>query len=190
MEDREDVLRFWLKDCTPKDWYAGSDALDARIKARFEPLLRKARAGHLMHWVASARGSLALLILTDQFSRNMYRGSPEAFASDPLARSVAKKAIGAGFDLAIPEPERQFFYMPLEHSENLCDQERAVRLIKERTQSAELLLHARVHRDIIRMFGRFPFRNAVLGRESSAAEKRFMESGGYGGLLNTYASAA
>ncbi|MFO6463828.1 DUF924 family protein [Jannaschia sp. KMU-145] len=181
--DPEDVLTFWLKECGPDDWYKGGDELDATISERFRDAWDAAAAGQLNHWATSARGALALLILTDQFSRNMHRGSGRAFETDPLARSVAKGAIDRGHDLAIPEPERQFFYMPLEHSENLADQERAVRLIMTRMDSPENLLHARAHREIIRRFGRFPFRNEALGRTTSPRERAFLDEGAYGAIL-------
>ena len=186
----EDVLKFWLEDCGPAEWYAGGEALDADIRAKFESAWHAALAGKLSHWDTTPRGALALLILTDQFSRNMFRGTAQAFATDPLARACAKAAIDKGFDLRIQEPERQFFYLPLEHSECLADQERAVRLIKERMNAPETLLHARAHREIIRTFGRFPFRNAALGRTSTDAEKAFVVGGGYGPVVQALRTAA
>jgi uncharacterized protein (DUF924 family) len=132
-----------------------------------------------------ATGALAYLILADQFSRNMFRDTGQAFASDRAARAVAKAAIAKRWDMAIDEPARQFFYMPLMHSESLCDQDRCVRLMKERMHEtgAQNLLHARVHREIIRKFGRFPHRNKALRRETTPAEARFIEAGGYGEML-------
>ena len=187
--DREDVLRFWLEEKGPQDWYAGGDALDAEIRDRFEPLWEAARAGSLDHWTTDPRGALAFLILTDQFPRNMFRGGARAFATDPRAREVAKAAVDRRFDLKVEEPERQFFYLPLEHSECLQDQERAVRLICERMDAPETLLHARAHREVIRCFGRFPFRNAALGRDSSAREAVFLEEGGYGAVVEEMRAA-
>ena len=182
--DREDVLRFWLEEKGPQDWYACGDALDAEIRDRFEPLWEAARAGSLDHWTNDPRGALAFLILTDQFPRNMFRGGARAFATDPRAREVAKAAVDRRFDLKVEEPERQFFYLPLEHSECLQDQERAVRLICERMDAPETLLHARAHREVIRCFGRFPFRNDALGRETADREAVFLEEGGYGAVVN------
>ncbi|MGB3406018.1 MAG: DUF924 family protein [Jannaschia sp.] len=184
--DPEEVLDFWLKDCGPDVWYAGGDALDARIRDRFEGLWGLARDGGLSAWEEGPRASLALLILTDQFPRNMFRGTATAFATDALARRVAVQAIGRDDDLRTPEPERQFFYLPLEHSEALDDQDRAIDLIGERMDAPETLLHARVHREVIRRFGRFPFRNEALGRRNTAEEDRFLSEGGYGMVLRAF----
>ncbi|UWQ20736.1 DUF924 family protein [Jannaschia sp. W003] len=182
-ETAETVCRFWLEECEPKDWYVADDALDARIRERFLPTWEAAMAGALDDWPATARGALGFLILTDQFPRNMFRGSGRAFASDPLALAVAKQAIRAGQDREIPNPGRQFFYLPLEHSETGPDQHRAVRLILGRMESTETLLHARAHREVIRRYGRFPYRNEALGRESTEAERAMVEAGGYGAVL-------
>lgn len=182
-QDPEDVLRFWLEECEPADWYRQDDTLDDRIRERFEATWQAARKGGLEVWPRNARGSLAFLILTDQFPRNMFRGSPEAFATDKLALGIAAQAVDREFDLLVDPPGRQFFYLPFEHSECLADQERAVRLISTRMHSPETLLHARVHRKIIRDFGRFPFRNDALGRDTTTREAAFLEGGGYGALL-------
>ena len=181
--DADAVLRFWLEDHGPDDWYRGGEALDAAIRDRFRSAWEAARDGGLLDWLASPRGTLAYLILTDQFPRNMFRGEARAFATDPKAREAAKSAIAKGFDLKVAEPERQFFYLPLEHSECLQDQERAVRLICERMDAPETLLHARAHREVIRCFGRFPFRNDALGRDNSDREAVFLEEGGYGAVV-------
>ncbi len=180
---RDDVLRFWLEECGPTDWYRGGEALDARIRERFEGLWNVARGGGLVLWEGSAQGALALLLLTDQFPRNMFRDEGRAFATDALARSVAGRAVARGFDIATPAPERQFFYLPFEHSESLTDQERAVRLIATRMGDEELLLHARAHRRVIRQFGRFPFRNEALGRQTRAGEQGFLDAGAYGAVV-------
>ncbi|MCK0167065.1 DUF924 domain-containing protein [Jannaschia sp. S6380] len=181
--DPDDVLRFWLEDCGPEDWYRQDDALDARIRDRFEVTWQAARRGGIDTWFKNARGSLAFLILTDQFPRNMFRGTPDAFATDELARRIATRAVDRKFDLQIEEPGRQFFYLPFEHSECLADQERAVRLICSRMDAPETLLHARAHRQVIRTFGRFPFRNEALGRTSSEREAAFLADGGYGAVV-------
>lgn len=188
----DDVLQFWLKECSPSDWYAGGDDLDARIRARFEGLWHRAMAGELCGWTTSPEGTLALIVLCDQFPRNMFRGTGQAFASDPLARATAKKAIERGFDKRIAGTARQFFYMPLEHSECLADQERAVRMMATRMEDSDGggLLHARAHREIIRRFGRFPFRNTALGRESTGAEAAFLTQGGYMQIVNALQSKA
>lgn len=179
----EDVLRFWLEECGPEDWYVGGAALDARIRDRFGAAWEAARAGRLHDWEGNAAGSLALLIITDQFSRNIFRGDARAFATDALARDVARRAISRGFDRATDAPQRQFFYLPFEHSESLTDQERAVRLIATRMDAPETLLHARAHREVIRRFGRFPFRNEALGRADTGAERDFLDAGAYGAVV-------
>jgi len=177
----ERVLKFWLEDVGCDGWYEADPAVDRRIATEFAPLWQAARAGDLACWSTTAGGALALLILTDQFPRNMFRGTANAYASDPLARQVARKAIGRGFDRATPEPERQFFYLPLMHSETLADQERCVRQIVTKMPKAgdDNLPHAVRHREVIRRFGRFPSRNAALGRPDSAAELAYRAAGGY-----------
>ncbi|MEM8825061.1 MAG: DUF924 family protein [Pseudomonadota bacterium] len=182
-QEPDDVLKFWLQECSPEDWYKQDDALDATIRDRFEALWEQALAGKLGHWWRSPKGCLAFLILTDQFPRNMFRGTAKAFATDELARDAAKRGIEQGLDLRVPEQERQFFYLPLEHSECITDQDRAVRLIASRMKAPETLLHARAHREIIRQFGRFPFRNDALGRISRACEAAFLKEGGYGSVI-------
>ncbi|MGB8624244.1 MAG: DUF924 family protein [Paracoccaceae bacterium] len=185
MPTPEDVNRFWLEEVGPKGWYAKDDALDATIRDRFVDLWEEALANGLHDWLTKPRCTLAYIILTDQFPRNMFRESPRAFATDRLARAASKRAIERGWDLRVEEPERQFFYMPLMHSECLTDQDRCVRLMLTRMPrtGADNLLHAKVHREVIREFGRFPFRNAALSRGGSADERAFVEQGGYGRML-------
>lgn len=187
MTNPEDILTFWLDEKGPAAWYAGGEALDAEIRDRFGAIYQKACEGALSLWLTYPSGTLAYIILTDQFSRNMFRDTPRAFASDGIARAAAKAAIARGWDLRIDEPARQFFYMPLVHSECLVDQDRAVRLIKTRMPEtgASNLLHAKAHREVIRKFGRFPNRNAALSRETPAAEAVFLEAGGYGAMVET-----
>ena len=175
------VLKFWIDEIGPKGWYASSDEIDTLIQREFGGLHAMAVGGMLSAWTASARGALALIILLDQFSRNMYRGSGRAFASDGYCLSIAKGAVARKLDLKIPEPERQFFYLPLMHSETLADQEQCLRLFLLRCpeighQNAE---HAIKHREVIRKFGRFPSRNAALGRVDSDAELAYREAKGY-----------
>lgn len=175
-----EVLEFWLHEVGEDGWYAGGEALDALCRDRWLELWQAARDGGLEHWVDGVPGTLAYLVLTDQLPRNMFRGKAEAFATDALARAAARRALEAGWDMGAPEPERQFFYMPFEHSEDMADQDLAVALMAERLPSdPDNLLHARAHREIIRAFGRFPTRNAALGRESSAAEEDYLARGGY-----------
>ncbi|MEP1767648.1 MAG: DUF924 family protein [Sulfitobacter sp.] len=181
----EDVLEFWLDRVGPKGWYAADDALDAEIRDMFLDTWQSARDGGLSLWLTYPSGALAYLIVTDQFARNMHRDSADAFELDAIASAVAKQAIHKGWDLKIDEPARQFFYLPLMHSESLCDQDRCVRLMVERLpQSGQgNLLHAQAHREIIRQFGRFPYRNAALGRETTRSETAFCAAGGYGAVL-------
>lgn len=180
MSDPIEVLDYWLGAVGPQGWYAGGADLDSEITALFAPIWAAAHDGALEHWAEGCVGTLAYLVVCDQFSRNMHRGSPLAFATDARARSAAKRAIDAGWDLEAPEPERQFFYMPLEHSEDLADQDLAVKFMNERLPShPDLALHARAHHQIIARFGRFPFRNAALGRDTTPDEAEFLSSGGY-----------
>ena len=192
MVSPEEVLRFWLDEIGPRGWYQASDALDAQVRERFANAWENAHAGSYGLWLTYPNGTLAYIILTDQFPRNMFRGEGRAFATDRAGRTAAKVAINRGWDLRIDEPARQFLYLPLMHSENLCDQERCVRLICERMpeHGPDNLLHARAHREVIRRFGRFPHRNAALGRASTEAERSFEEAGGYGALVREVAEVA
>ncbi len=175
----DDVLTFW-RAAGPKKWFKKDAAFDAEIAARFLPTYEAAAAGKLQEWETSADGALALLIVLDQFPRNMFRGSARAFAADISARSVAGRAIARGCDLQAKEAERSFFYLPFEHSEELADQERCVALARA-TGDADTLKWAELHADIIRRFGRFPHRNAVLGRATTAVEQEFLDGGGFTG---------
>jgi uncharacterized protein (DUF924 family) len=176
----EEVVTFWLEEVGEKGWYEPGEGLDARIRDRWLPLWEEAKSGALETWRCAPRSTLGLLLLLDQFPRNMFRGDPRSFATDAQARRCAKDAILRGFDRRTPLPERQFFYLPLEHSELIADQDRAVRLmLLNFGRDSEMLRHARAHREIIRRFGRFPFRNAVLGRKSRPEEVAFLEAGGY-----------
>lgn len=179
--EAEEVLRFWLDEVGPERWYQPDPELDARIRERFEGLWRRAAEGRLEQWLSEARSALALVIVLDQFPRNMFRGTAEAYRSDRRALRAANEALRRRFDKAIPEPERQFFYLPLMHAEDLPFQERCVRLIMLGLPEtgAEQLDHARRHREVIRRFGRFPSRNLALGRRDTEAERRYRESGGY-----------
>lgn len=185
MANPDEVLAFWLDEVGPKGWYDGGEALDKLIRDRFEDTYKKACSGALSFWLTHASGALAYVILTDQLPRNMFRDTPKSFATDGLARAAVKAAISKGWDLKIDEPARQFFYMPLVHSECLTDQDRAVRLIMTRMPETGEgnLLHAKAHREVIRRFGRFPTRNAALARATSAAEAAFLNEGGYGAIV-------
>lgn len=172
---------FWLDEIGEAGWYVRSDALDETIRRRFLPAWQRA-AELAPGWADTPEGALAGLILTDQFPRNMFRDDPRAFDTDPLARTLARAGVENGFHLRIAPPGRQFFYMPFEHSEDLADQDHAVDLFRQH-MPGESLRHARLHRDTIARFGRFPWRNAALGRVPTPAEDRVMQAGGYGALV-------
>lgn len=189
MSDPIEVLDFWLGQIGPEGWYAGGDEIDDTIAVRFGDLWQALHDDGLEHWIGGTVGTLAYLIVADQFPRNIHRGKAQAFATDAKARVAARLAVEQGWDLAAPEPERQFFYLPFEHSEDLADQDFCVRLMGERLPSEPgILLHARAHREIIAAFGRFPFRNAALGRVGTPAEEAFLAEGGYGAILRKLGS--
>ena len=187
----EDILSFWLDEVGPKGWYEASDTLDETVRDKFLDAYHSACDGTFGLWLTYPNGTLAYIILLDQFPRNMFRDEAQAFATDKLGLAAAKAAINKGWDTRIDEPARQFFYLPLMHSENLCDQDRCVRLICERMPEGgeDNLLHARAHREVIRRFGRFPHRNETLDRASSDAEKAFLKNGGYGGVVRELQNA-
>ncbi len=190
MTDRsEEVLAFWL-GAGPDAWYKKDATFDAEITARFGDLWAEGAAGKLSDWAGDRRKALALIILLDQFPRNMFRDDARAFSTDAKARTAASYALNHGFDMRTDEPQRQFFYMPFMHSELLTDQDHCVRLMRDRLTGDSNLLHARAHRQIIREFGRFPYRNAALGRASTAAEMDFLENGGYARILADLQAAA
>ena len=191
MNAADEVLRFWLDEVGPKGWYEASDALDKEVRDRFEDTWQQAREGTYGLWLTYPSGTLAYIILMDQFPRNMFRDSAMAFATDRHAKAAAAAAIQRKWDLRIDEPARQFFYLPLMHSENLCDQERCIRLLIERMpQTGESnLLHARAHREVIRQFGRFPYRNHALSRSTTMSEREYIERGGYGETVRALQAA-
>ncbi|MFC2967135.1 DUF924 family protein [Acidimangrovimonas pyrenivorans] len=186
-DDVQAVLDYWLGDVGPEGWYAGGEELDGEIRDRFADLWTAAEAGGLEHWIGGTAPTLAYIVLTDQFPRNMWRGSGRAFATDPMARAAAGRAVEAGWDMAAPEPDRQFFYMPFMHSEAPEDQARCVALFEERMPEtgAQNLLHARAHQEVIRRYGRFPYRNEALARETTAEERAFLGDGGYGAIVQS-----
>ena len=187
-----DVLGYWLDELGPKEWYAGGIDLDGAISERFKDLWWKTINGANGLWLTYPTGTLAYLILMDQMPRNMFRGTANSFGSDRQAVAAAKLAIQNGWDLKIDEPARQFFYMPLMHSESLTDQDRAVRLILKRMPDgkSQQLPHARAHREIIRKFGRFPARNNALSRKSTLQEEAYILEGGYVSTLRQLAQLA
>jgi uncharacterized protein (DUF924 family) len=174
----KDVVTFW-RDAGAERWFKKDDAFDAEIKRRFLATHEAAAAGKLRDWENSAEGALALLILLDQFPRNMFRGDKRAFATDPLARAVTAGALIKGFDGQVGDM-RGFFYLPFEHSEDMTDQERGVALYKAAGDD-DGLKWANMHADIIRRFGRFPHRNKALGRATTPDEQKFLDDGGFSG---------
>jgi uncharacterized protein (DUF924 family) len=174
-----DVVAFW-RDAGPKKWFEKNDAFDREIRERFGALHAEAAAGKHDGWAETAEGALALLILFDQFSRNLFRGSAETYAKDAKAREIAHRAIAAGFDRQVDPDIRKFFYMPLMHSESILDQERCVAL-SHALGDAGTFEYARHHAGIVRRFGRFPHRNALLGRHTGPAEQAFLNGGGFAG---------
>ena len=170
----QDVLRFW-QEAGPAAWFSKNPDFDAVCRTRFLAAHEKAAAGMLGNWEASAEGALALVILLDQMPRNMFRGDPRTWAIDPQALAAAERALARGYDREVPRALRQFFYLPFMHAEDLAAQERSVALY-EAHGDPESLKFAYHHRDIIARFGRFPHRNAVLGRESTADELAFLET--------------
>lgn len=171
-----DILAFWFAELTPKDWFRKDDALDAAMRARFLADWEGRQREPADSFMGNGDTALAAVILFDQFARNMFRDDPRAFACDPLARAIADAAIARGFDGDYEESERQFFYMPFMHSEDLADQDRSLALFGTFSGS-DSLGYARAHRAVIERFGRFPHRNAVLGRETTDEEKAAIESG-------------
>ena len=178
----DEVLEFWLNQVGEKNWYAADDALDCEIASRFLTSWNELKAGAFGLWLTYPSGACAYIILADQFPRNMFRGTKKAFASDKAGLSAAKSSIKRGWDLRIDEPVRQFFYLPFMHSENIYDQDRCVRLIRERMilGGESNLIHAKAHREVIRQFGRFPYRNDALERRFTAVERDYLNQGGYG----------
>ncbi|MDF2179549.1 DUF924 domain-containing protein [Aliiglaciecola sp. CAU 1673] len=195
-EKAQEILTFWFGELTDglankqkqRLWYGASEQVDADIRERFGDTLLAVAKGNYQHWAQSPQGRLALILLFDQFSRNIYRGQAEAFAFDHLGLRLCQEGLSLGHDQLLQHTEKLFFYHPLEHAEDLGCQQQAVELFKAlaaeapdepRRQSAESALKfVEEHRDIIAQFGRFPHRNAVLGRASNEAELRYLESGG------------
>jgi uncharacterized protein (DUF924 family) len=174
-----DVIGYW-RDAGPQKWFKKLAAFDEAIRLKFEPVHHAAARGEYDAWAASAEGALALLILLDQFPRNLYRHSAHAFATDPKARSIAMAAVEKGFDRQVEPALRNFFYLPFEHSEDLTDQDYGLALCAE-AGDPDSLKWAGIHREIIARFGRFPHRNAALGRATTPPEQQFLDDGGFAG---------
>lgn len=179
----DDVLDFWI-GAGAKKWFARDEAFDGQIRERFEALHFAASRGELTDWTRDAKGALALLILLDQFPRNLWRRSAHAFATDAHARTIAEHAVAQGFDQQLAPELRPFVYLPFEHSERIEDQDRCVELCRahrDATGDEDTLKWAELHRDIIRQFGRFPHRNAAFGRTTTSEEQAFLDGGGFAG---------
>lgn len=173
-----EVVRFW-RDAGPRAWFSKDETFDGRCRA-FEKAHHAAARRELGDWEHQAEGALALVLLLDQIPRNVFRNSPHAFATDRLAQSVARRAIAMGFDAATEVELRAFFYLPLEHAEDLAAQDDCLRLMSA-LGNEDYTRYARLHRDIIERFGRFPHRNVILGRTSTAEELTFLAEGGFAG---------
>lgn len=173
----EEIIHFWAEEVGEARWFQSDPKLDSEIASRFGEAYASGRDGTLTAWEETPEGALALLLLLDQFPRNMFRGRAQAFATDAQVRAIAGRAIARGFDLEIAGDLRAFFYSPFMHSEHMPDQERCVTLVTERLgQHSHQYPYARAHRDVIAKFGRFPGRNAALGRTSTPAEIEFLNS--------------
>ena len=183
-----EVLAFWFGEGDEHgrkrvEWFKKDATFDDEIRRRFLPAYQLAAADRLSHWKDDVRACLALIIVLDQFSRNMFRGSARAFATDAMAREATRHALAQGFDRILKPVERQFIYLPLEHSESLADQEQCLQLMQQLSafdETSDLHVWAEKHLVIIRRFGRFPHRNAALGRPSTAEEIEFLKQPGSG----------
>ncbi|MBW4517744.1 MAG: DUF924 domain-containing protein [Timaviella obliquedivisa GSE-PSE-MK23-08B] len=191
MATLEEVLQFWFSDPQSEEaqysrrrkvWFSKNPEIDQTIHRRFLMTYEQAASGELDGWQATPAGCLALILLLDQFPRNLFRGQPQAFATDPQARILALRAIAQGFDQSLAPIQRIFIYLPLEHGETLSDQHQSVTLFQQLTDQnpelADVLDYAVRHQIVIERFGRFPHRNAILGRTSTAAELEFLNQPG------------
>lgn len=169
----QDIIYFWFEECTPKDWWGGAVAFDERIRSRFLETHSAVVRGEMEGWRESSRGRLAEVIVLDQFSRNMFRGMPAAFATDFLALALAQEAVRGGYDTPLNNTECQFLYMPFMHSESRVVHEQAKLLFKRLGDSQG---YEAEHKKIIDRFGRYPHRNAILGRASTVEEVEFMKT--------------
>ena len=182
MTSAAEVVSFW-EGAGPAKWYAKDDAFDEEIRTRFGADWQKAHDGGLRDWAVDAPGALGLVILLDQFPRNMFRDDPRAYATDAAALDVSGQMIVNGWDREVQGMMRQFCYMPFMHSEEMAHQDICIDLMETRMDDGNNALHARVHREIIARFGRFPYRNGPLGRGMTPEEQAFLEDGGYAAIL-------
>lgn len=171
----KDIVDFWFSAAVRPLWFNSTPAFDRQLRDRYESLWQQAAEGKLEHWAKSAEGVLALVILLDQIPLNIYRGQAQSFATEAKAREIAGRAIEKGWDIKLSDEQRSFLYMPFMHSESLEDQDRSV-MLYEAAGMQDNLKFAKHHRELIRRFGRFPHRNAILGRESTSAELAYLAS--------------
>ncbi len=172
-ENADAVLAFWFKECKPEQWFKKDDIFDAAIRTRFEPTIISSLEGKNDSWANNATDCLALIILLDQFTRNIYRETPRAFSGDDMALALSFRSIERGYLDHADANQRHFMLMPLMHSEDLAVQDIALPLFETHT-NARTIDYAQQHRDIIARFGRFPHRNNILGRPSSPQETEFL----------------
>lgn len=171
----EEIIDFWFSDTARAYWFRSTPEFDREISSRFETSWVQARDGQLADWEQTAAGALALVILLDQLPLNMFRDRPEGFSTEAASRAVAGRAILQGLDASLPDAWKAFLYLPFMHSESLADQDRSVELF-EQAGLEENLKWARHHHEIVRRFGRFPHRNAILGRTSTPEETAWLAS--------------
>lgn len=176
LNDPEDILNFWFYEIGPSRWFADDPALDATIRERYLAAHERASLDGLREWEETPEGALCLMLLLDTFPRRMFRGTAKAYATDDAALDLARQSIIKHFDDRIDKNFKLFFYLPFSHSENIGDQRLATFYIRERTKEPAWVDEADRRFSIIQQFGRFPHRNAALGRESTDEEKRFLES--------------
>jgi uncharacterized protein (DUF924 family) len=174
-----DVLAFW-RAAGPDKWFKKDADFDAAIRTRFLATWEDAAAGRLSSWEATPDGALALTLVLDQFPRNMFRGDGRTYQTDATACAVVERALARGYDGAVPHRDRRFFYLPFMHSEQLSHQERCIALARDYGDE-EFLRYAMQHANIVRRFRRFPHRNAILGRSTTAEEQAFLDAGGFAG---------
>lgn len=174
----EDVIHFWFTDGSQANWFEQNEVFDDLIRSKFLDLWEAACAGKIDSWADTPEGALALILVLDQFTRNLNRDSADAFAQDEKAVGVSKKAVDRGFDEDLDRDQRQFMYMPLMHSENIADQYECLSLMRDRVGKPQPILYAEKHLEVIEKFGRFPHRNDVLGRTSSMAELAWVDQNG------------
>lgn len=175
--DATDILKFWFEELSPKDWFSADPGLDDRIRERFSPLLESARRAELFRWRVNGIGRLAEILVLDQFSRNVYRGTPAAFSADPLALALAQEAVALRCEQDWDPARRAFLYMPFMHSESLIIHEVALQLFSAPGLENNLDFEKR-HKAILDRFGRYPHRNRILARSSTPEEEEFLRQPG------------